>query len=325
MARQRDLRPAGFDDLGLRRVLGDRLLPMLVAAMAFLAALALGGAVAAAALARHWRDGAAAALTVQVPQPGIPVDHRAATTESTRLDRVLDILRATPGIAGARALGDGELAELLRPWLGSDISRLSLPIPAMVEVHLGGVAPDLAALQRRLATAAPGTLLESEGNWARRLTVLALSLQACAWLALLVVAAVSAAVTGVATRGGLLARREAIEIVHGLGATDAYIAGRFARRAATLAGIGGAAGAALALPALLALAYLAAPFVAPASADAMPDWTGALSGGALDARDLVMALPISIWLALPALPLAAAAIGACTASVTVRRWLRWLP
>ena len=47
--------PAGFDDLGLRRALGDRMLPLLVAAMAFLAALAVAGSAGAAALVRHWQ------------------------------------------------------------------------------------------------------------------------------------------------------------------------------------------------------------------------------------------------------------------------------
>ena len=57
------LRPAGFDELGLRRALSDRMLPFLVAAMAFLAALALAGWIGAAALARHWQDGVGSALT----------------------------------------------------------------------------------------------------------------------------------------------------------------------------------------------------------------------------------------------------------------------
>ena len=37
------LRPRGFDDLGLRKGFADRMLPLLVAAMALLAALALAG------------------------------------------------------------------------------------------------------------------------------------------------------------------------------------------------------------------------------------------------------------------------------------------
>jgi len=51
---RRLLRPAGFDELGLRRAISDRMLPFLVAAMGFLAALALSGWVGAAALANSW-------------------------------------------------------------------------------------------------------------------------------------------------------------------------------------------------------------------------------------------------------------------------------
>ena len=50
------LRSARFDDLGLRRALGDRMLPLLVAAMAFLAALALAGVVGARSLSQAPRD-----------------------------------------------------------------------------------------------------------------------------------------------------------------------------------------------------------------------------------------------------------------------------
>ncbi|MBV9784875.1 MAG: hypothetical protein JO264_13780 [Acidisphaera sp.] len=302
------LRPGGFDDLGLRRALGDRLLPLLVAAMTFLAALALTGFVAAAALARHWREGAESALTVQVPQPGGPAD------QGTRRERVLAILRGTPGIAQARALSDEALSDLLRPWLGSEAQSLALPLPAVVEVHLSGDGPDLRALAQRLTQAVPGTLVESHGVWVARLSTLARSLQACAGLALLVVAAVAASVVAVATRAGLAARREAIGIVHSLGATDGYIAGRFARRATLLAFLGSALGALTALPVLLGLADLAAPFAGLQGIAEPPNGVWAW----------LAALPLPLWLALPGLPLAAGAIGWLTAQATVRRWLRRL-
>ncbi len=296
------LRPARFDDLGLRRALSDRLLPALVAAMAFLAALTLAGVLAAAALAEHWQSGAAAVLTVQVPQPAT------ALGEGTRLERAVALLRGSPGITAVRVLSAAELAELLRPWLGNAAQASALPLPAVLEVRLapGEPAPD-AALQTRLSAAVPGAFVESHGVWLQRLTVLARSLQACAAAALLLVAGVGAAVVAVATRAGLAARRDAIGIVHGLGATDGFIAGRFARRATALAGIGACVGAGVALPVLLGLAALAAPFLAaPAPAGWLP------------------ALPWALWLGLPALPVIAAAIGWLTAQATVRRWLRRL-
>jgi cell division transport system permease protein len=305
----RRLRPAHFDELGLRRAVSDRMLPFLVGAMAFLAALALAGWVAAAGLARHWQLGAAAAMTVQVPHPSEP----AAQGGGSRVERVVTLLNSTPGIADARALSDDELAELLRPWLGAGVERLAIPLPAVVQVHLSGDGPDLDALDRRMNEAAPGTLTETHGVWIGRLSALARSLQACAGVALLVVAAVAVAVIAVATRAGLAARRDAIEIVHGLGATDGYIAARFAARATLLAATGGLAGALAAMPVLLGLAQLSAPFAAVPIED-----TGA-------GANLLVALPVGLWAVLPALPVAAAVIGFLTAQGTVRRWLRWLP
>ena len=302
------LRPAGFDELGLRRAISDRMLPFLVAAMAFLAALAMAGWIGAAALARHWQQGAGAALTIQVPQPKDPV----AQGTGGRLERVLGLLTGTPGVADAHALSEDELGDLLRPWLGSGAERLALPLPAVVAVHLSDPNLDLTDLTRRLLAAAPGTLVESHGVWIGRLAALARSLQACAGLALLLVAAVAAAVIAVATRAGLASRREAIEIVHGLGATDSYIAARFAARATLLAASGGLVGAILALPVLLTLGLLAAPF----------------TGGTIDTNSptgITSTLPAALWLVLPGLPAAAAAIGFLTAQATVRRWLRRLP
>jgi cell division transport system permease protein len=263
------------------------MLPFLVAAMAFLAALALAGWIGAASLAQHWQQGSGSALTVQVPQPKQP----AAQGGGTRLGRVLELLVGTPGVASAHALTDDELADLLHPWLGSDVQQLALPLPAVIAVHLTSADAELDGLDRRLNEVAPGTLMESHGVWIRRLAVLARSLQACA---------------------GLAARREAIEIVHGLGATDGYIAARFAGRATMLGAVGGLAGTLLALPVLLMLGRLAAPF----------------AGGAVtevSATGVVGALPPALWFAIPGLPAAAAAIGYLTAQGTVRRWLRHLP
>jgi cell division transport system permease protein len=328
------LRPSGFDELGLRRALSDRMLPLLVAAMAFLAALTLAGWFGTAALSRHWQQGAAASLTVQVPQANEP----AVRGEQTRLAAVLTLLIGTPGVASAHALSDQELADLLKPWLGQGAERLAIPLPAVIAVRLNDTAADLEQLSRRLSGAAPGALVEDHGVWIRRLTVLARSLQACAGLALLLVAGVAAAVIAVATRAGLASRREAIEIVHGLGATDGYIAGRFAARATLLAAAGAACGALAALPILLALARMAAPFMGDGAIADGSTGDGGVGGGGIAAggisdggvagdtlRAALATLPAPLWLALPFLPAGAAAIGFTTAHGAVRRWLRRLP
>ncbi|WP_338665055.1 FtsX-like permease family protein [Pararoseomonas sp. SCSIO 73927] len=279
------------DPLGLRRALSDRLLPGLVAAMALLAALALAGARGADRLADRWQAGAAAAVTVQVPDPS-----------RERMAAALELLRADPVIARATAVSPERVTELLRPWLGE---APALILPGVIELHLAAAPEALPRLSERLAEAVPGAELEAHGIWVARLSALARSVQGVALAVLALVAGVAVAVVAVATRAGLAARREAIGVLHDLGATDRAIAGRFARRVAMLAGLGALAGAALAVPALAALSGLALP----------------LSGGEVPAH-VLGELP---WPMLAVLPPAAAAIGWGTAQATVRRWLRRLP
>lgn len=306
-------RPSDFDGLGPRRKLSDRALPLLLAAMAFLAALALAGWFASATLGRQWREGAGVALTVQVPRPADPQPQG----DGTRLGAVLALLAATPGVASARALSERELADLLEPSLGRETEPPATATSAVIAIRLAKVTESQEALSRRLSGTAPGTLLQDHGSRARRLRVLARGLQACAGGAVLLVGAVAAVMVALAIRAGLSARRQAIEIVHGLGATDSYIARRFTGRATRLAAAGAGLGTLAALPALLALAQLAAPF-----GDRQ-----AVAGGTPShaLQDALASLPLALWYALPCLPLGAAAIGLAMAQAAVRHWLRRLP
>lgn len=310
-------RSRGRDPLGLRRALSDRVLPALVAAMALLGALTLGGAEGAADLAARWQGSAAAAMTVQLP----------AATPDSRVRQALATLRAMPEVAEARAMDPARLAALLRPWLGEpggsigDTTTAALPLPVMIELQLRrlpiGPPEGPETLAARIAAAVPGAAVEAHGVWVARLVALARSLQGVALAALLLVAGIATAVLAVAVRAAIAARREAIGILHDLGATDADIAGRFARRVALLAGLGALAGTAAAVPVLAAFAGLAAPLLGAPAADpgVLGDW---LPG----TREAWAALP---WAGLALLPPLAAALGWLAAQATVRRWLRRLP
>ena len=269
--------------MGLRRAVADRLLPGLVAAMALLAALAMAGAVAAAAMSARWEGGAAAAMMVQLPTTTPP-------------GPAAELLAALPGVAEAIPLDRERLAALLRPWLGD---AAGLPLPGMIELRLSRLGSGAEALPAAILAAIPGARVEAHGIWVARLSALARSLQALAWLVLGLVAGVAAAMVAVATRAGIAARRATITILHDMGATDGAIARRFAARIGWLAGAGGLLGAALAAPLLWLLGGLAAPLLGEA-----------------------LAMP---WLGLATLPMVAGGIAWATAHATVRLWLRHLP
>ena len=270
------------DPLGLDRAGADRAVPWLIGAMAFLAALAVAGAAACAGLAGHWQAGVERTVTILVS----PAEQ----------ERALARLATIPGLGPARVLDPALLARVLQPWLG-DTS--TLPV-AVFEAPITGPAPDAPTLTTLLQATAPSATVERDDTWAGRLSQMALALQAVAGLVLGLVSAVAMGVTIVATRGALATLRPSIEIAHGLGATDGFIAGRFARRAMRRAGLGGALGTLFAVPVVAGLAIAAAP-LAPAG------------------------LPAIIWAALPAIPLLCAALGWAMAHRTVRRWLRDLP
>ncbi len=290
------------DELGLAGALQGRLLGTLVGAAVFLAALAGGAVAGEAALATHWRLGAASLLTVEVPEPA------AQAADSPRATRIADALRAFPTLR-VRRIGDAELAGLLRPWIGGDAGSLGLELPAVFALQLTGSDPG-AALDAAVAQAAPGARVSRNAAWLARLGVLAASLQACAVLALVLVGGIAGATVAVATHGALAATRPAVETLHGLGAPDAAIAGRFARRMAVLGLVAGLPGAALAVPVLLFLAGLGAPLVAMA----VPSPAA-----------LALGLPATLWVGLASLPVLAAAIAGGTAQATVRLWLLQLP
>ena len=279
------------DPLGLRRALSGLLLPGLVGAMALLAALVLAGAQGAASLAERWQQGGMAAITVQID-----------SNSPAALEQAVTALRATAEVARAMPVDAARLATLLRPWLGD---APSLPLPGLIEVELRNPGADQALLAARLAAAVPGAAIDFHGVRLQRLASLARSLQALAWAVLLLVGAIAIAVVVVATSAGIAARRDAIEVLHGLGARDGDIAGRFARRLGMLAALGALFGVLAALPILAYLSDLAAPWIAPEG-----------EAGGLDL------LP---WVVLLSLPPIAFLVGWCTAQATVRRWLHRLP
>lgn len=303
-----DFRATRFDELGLRRALADRIVAFLVAAMAFLAALALAGWMGAAVLAGHWEGAAGSTLTVQVPRSGDP----AKSVTGTRLSAVQALLNTAPGVVSAKTLSDGQLNALLRPWLGVDVKDLAAPVPTVIAVRTNGDVEKLTDLAALLAQNAPDTIVEDHAAWAAQLGTLARSLQLCSGIVLLIVTVVTAAVIAVVMRSGLTARRQAILVVYQLGATDSYVVRRFAVRAAVLASIGGALGGLFALPVVFAMASIVAP----------------LAGGRLQVltvSDAISLLPVQLWVMPVVLAVAAGIVGYGSTQFTMRQWLRQLP
>jgi len=289
-------RPARVSDLQLEADSGARFLPWALAVMVFLAALALAGALALNGTIDGWRRGVSAKLTVQIAdRPGQPM--------GPRIEAALMVLRGVPGIEKADAMPRLAVEALLTPWLGAEALQSDLPLPGMIDVTLNdSAALSVDALAARLSNAVPGARIDDPKPWLDRLVQLGRLLQSVGGGIVLLVGLATAAMVIFATRAGLAARRDTIELLHLIGAEDGYIARQFQRHVARQAIHGGIAGAILAVAILVAIQILAGGV-----------GTGLLPG---------LALYWWHWLLLLLLPIAAALLAIFTARLTVLGALR---
>ncbi|HEY7610777.1 MAG TPA: hypothetical protein VIF14_16230 [Alphaproteobacteria bacterium] len=283
-------------DIPLDRDPAARTLPWIIAVMAFLATIALAGAILLNNVIVRWSNSLTGTLTIQVPA--------AASGDETeaRLKRVVALLREQPGILRVRVLSAGEASALVEPWLGRGAAAIGLPLPRLIDVGIAEDARiDMADLRKRVEAAAPGATVEEHQKWLDEM----IGVIRWGWrLALVVVVLIffAAAMTIVfAMRTSLRIHRNVTDVLHLIGARDQYIAEQFQRHAFRLGLLGGLIGAGFAALVVIGLERVLAKVET------------------LHAMHLE--LPIWAWAVLALVPPAAALLAAMAARYTVLRGL----
>jgi cell division transport system permease protein len=241
-------------------------LDVVIAVMAFLAALALGASLIAERAALGWRAGLSDKLTVQVlvPEKGQSNDIRAELDRQT--NAALAVLQTASGIAHASILSEKDTMALIEPWIGSDKLIDDLPLPRLIDADVTPGAPvDLAALTAKLKNAAPNAVLDDHSRWIARLKGISDTVIWAAYGILLLIAIATAATVSFATRAGLDAHHEMVALLHQMGARAGFIARAFERHYFV-----SALGAAAAGTVLAALCFLAAGGLEFAGIEAVP-------------------------------------------------------
>ena len=288
-------------DLPLKDDAATRFLPWLVAPMVFLCSIALAGAFIISALLGRWDRDVSGTLTVEIAAAPGEAGESAEQTR-IRVEQALRILAGTPGVADARALTQEQLVGLLAPWLGNSDLLKELPLPAMIDVTLRPDRQiDVGALAEQLSQAVPGASLDDHRVWLSKLIDLSRNIERLAVGIVVLIGGVTSATVFYATRSGMAVHHDVIEVLHLIGAPDAYIARQFAERAFALGLKGGIAGLGLTLPVLIAIGLGARSLQCGFLAD--------------------LSLPFSGWAAVVALPAVAALLAMLTARVTVHRTL----
>lgn len=286
----------------LPREKGAAPLDIVIAVMAFLAAIALGASLVANRTAEGWRAGLAGRITVQILPPA---EGAAGPALARDTQTALAILNKTKGIVHAEALSQDDTLKLVEPWLGKGALVSDLPLPRVIDARImPGAKVDIPALRQTLKAALPDSTLDDYSHWIGRLRGLADAVTWSAYGILALIALATAATAAFATRAGLQAHHEIVAILHQMGARAGFIARAFDRHylVATVAASAGGAG----LAAILFLTARSLEYAGFEPVAFLPPLT-------LHAREL-------LWLA--AIPLGAGLIAWITARLSVLAALR---
>jgi cell division transport system permease protein len=250
-------------------------LAAVVAIMTFLAAVTSGGVAMVIGSAAEWQSEVAREMTIQVR----PVSGRDIESE---VARAAQIARATAGVEDVRIYTRQESERLLEPWLGPGLSLADLPVPRMIAVRVApGAGPDTMALRQALARDIAGASLDDHRAWIERMRRMSTTVMAGGLAVLGLVLAATVLSVGFATRGAMASNRPIVEVLHFVGAKDAYIAAQFQRHFLTLGFKGGAIGGGTALLFLALAAPITDHFVGTAGASEATAVFGSFSMGAM--------------------------------------------
>src|ERR1700722_6281535 len=232
-------------DLPLRQDASGRFLPWIIALMVYLAAMGGVGLIWLGDTLSQWDASLASALTLQIPADAV---------SQPRIEMALGALRQTKGVVSAKLLQPDETAKLLQPWLGNSVAIGDLPLPRLVDVRVDPrVAIDYTTLRQQLDSIIPNAQLDNNRSWLTSVRAFALRVEGVISAGVVAVTALIVTIIIFTARIGLAIHRSVIELLHLLGAQDAYIARQFQVHALGLGLRGGVIGGGAAGPARVIL------------------------------------------------------------------------
>ncbi|MEM8724471.1 MAG: cell division protein [Pseudomonadota bacterium] len=292
--------------MALRGSMASRLLPQtrfggpipwVIAILIALVVVAAAGGLSLRNLAESARGDLSNAVTVQI----VEADAEKRALES---QRVAEALAEQSLVRSVRVVPEGELSELLEPWLGEGANSEDLPIPALIDVELSreAEAGEIEALQSYLQESVPGARVDAQSDWLRPVYDALSALQYLALALIALVAFATAAAVWLAARSAFANHSDTVEIIHLLGGTDAQLTGIFQRSVVRDAAFGGIVGLVFGLAAVWLLGQQFSQLD-----------SGMIAGGGLGLSD---------WLIIAAIPVAGVLLALLTGRITIALALR---
>ncbi len=209
-----------------------------IGVLCFLACMAALVVMASDRAAEGWSRDIRAEMTYQIRPSGLESGSIAAA-------KAAEVLAGVKGVSEVVALEPEKAKALIKPWLGDAILD-DLPIPNLVEVKLDPAHPaTAAAMNEALGAQGVEFTLDDHKLWLKDIEQSALTIRLISVGIFFIIGSATAAVVGFATRAGLTARANVVEVLSLCGASDTFVAKRFQFRFARMAFESGLLGASL--------------------------------------------------------------------------------
>ncbi len=224
-------------------------LAVVIAIMAFLACLTLGGVSMVRATAASWQSQISREITIQI-KPDDNLDMNAA------LSKARELALSFVGTRTGQIMDEDATARLLEPWLGPDLDIKELPVPRLVVITIDEQnPPDFDAMRSILKENIPQATLDDHRTWVDRLVSMA---QTTVMIGLSIMGLVFGAMiltVVFATRGALSGNRHIVEVLHFVGAEASFVGKEFQKHFLKISLKGSAAGSFAAAMVFAGLSY----------------------------------------------------------------------
>lgn len=246
-------------DIAVDEGAGAHLITWVTGLMIFFATLALSVHFGLSTMMQSWVTGLSGSLTVEISPVTTPgasekTQEQQAASLGQKAEQVLKLARQNPAVSEARLLGQDEIRELIRPWLGEKFSD-DIPLPALVDIKLVPQA-DIAKLQSAIITLIPEATIDTHTDTLDDVQTLVNTIRTFVLLLTGVIVTLAIiAISGI-VRSKFSIHKKEVETLHLIGASDEYIASQF--RQHTLGGTlkGALIGVSATLLTLLVIGYV---------------------------------------------------------------------
>lgn len=215
-------------ELPLKEDRANLFLEISTAISVFLFSIALAAYFMISAVIKTWNSNIIDGLTVQI----MPSEQAISADEQTlRIGKVIHFFEGLDGVKKVVPVNEEKIKRLIAPWLGANADIDALPLAKLIDVRLyDGKNFDFEKAADNLREIAPYASIDNHGIWLKQLVKSATSLKTLSIFVLTMVLVASVFSIMYAVSTSLKVHQNIIEILHIMGATDAYIAKQYAKR-----------------------------------------------------------------------------------------------